>query len=81
MITLNIDNPELERLFYEDFDGNTENFVAFISENCHANNAEYNLDPAMIEAAYDEGDASGDSGLTHDEVFTRLRKKYDIDKI
>jgi len=81
VITLNIDNPELERIFYENCDGDTEKFVEFISESCHVNNVEYNLDPAMIEDAYDEGDASGDSGLTHDEVFEMLRKKYDIDKV
>ncbi len=78
MITLNIDNPELERVFYEDFDGDTEKFVEFISESCHVNNAEYNLDPAMIEAAYDEGEASGDSGYTLDEAFDMLKEKYDI---
>jgi len=81
MITLEIDNPELERVFYEEFNGDTQKFTDFISESFHVNNVVYNLDPAMIEDALDEAEASGDSGLTHDEVFDILRKKYDIDKI
>ncbi len=82
MITLKIDNPEMERMFHEDFNSDNDSFVEFLSINCYANNVEYaNLDTKTIEKLYDEGEASGDSGLTHEEVFERLRKKYDIDKI
>jgi hypothetical protein len=81
MITLTIDNPELERIFYEDFDGDNARFVEFLSQSCHANNVTYQLDNATIEAMIEEGEASGDSGLTHEEVFTYLREKYDIDQI
>ena len=78
MITLTINDLKLEQAYYENFGGDDAKFIEFLSANFHANNVEYNLDPAMIEEAYDEGDASGDSGLTHDEVFDKLKKKYDI---
>ena len=77
MITLTIDNPELERIFYEDFDGDNARFVEFLSQSCHANNVTYQLDNATIEAMIEEGEASGDSGLTHEEVWATLFKKYD----
>ena len=31
-----------------------------------------------VEASIDEAEASGCSGLTHDEVFDQLFKKYDL---
>ena len=63
MITITIDNPELEKVFHE-------------------NNLDYSRkfsveEIAYYEAAYDEGVASGDSGLTHEEVFEQLFQKYD----
>jgi hypothetical protein len=79
MITLHIDNPELERVYYEEFGGDEERFVAFISQSCSANNTHFAIDAATMERLYDEGEASGDSGLTHEEVFEQLRAKYAID--
>ena len=81
MITLTINNPEIEKVFYEDFNGDNDSFIEFISQNVIANNIEYELDAQTIEKLYDEGIASGDSGLSHDEIFQHLRDKYDIDKI
>ena len=83
MITITIDNPELEKVFHENFASNNDCFVNYISHNCHANNLAYSSkfsqeEIAYYEAAYDEGEVSGDSGLTHEEVFEALRKKYDI---
>ena len=77
MITLMIDNPVVEKAFYEDFHGDQDNFVEFISHNCSANNSDYDIDPAVLERLYDEGDASGDSGKTVEEVFGELLAKYD----
>ena len=77
MITLTIDNPIVEKAFYEDFDGDKDAFVEFISHNCSANNSNYEIDPAVLERLYDEGDASGDSGKTVEEVFEELLAKYD----
>jgi len=79
MITLTIDNPEIERVFYEDFNGDNDSFIEFISQNCYVNNPEYSkLDHQTLEKLYEEGIASGDSGMTHEEVFEYLRNKYDI---
>ena len=77
MITLTIDNPELERIFYEDFHGDNTSFVEFLSQSCQANNIFYQLDTQAIEAMIEEGEKSGDSGLTHEEVWDRLFTKYD----
>ncbi len=77
MITVTIDDPELERV-YRSFHGNDAKFSEYLSLTTSANNLGYGLDAATIEAAYDEAEAEGDSGMTHDEVFDMLRKKYDI---
>jgi len=78
MITLKIDNPEMERVFYEDFNGDNDSFVEFLSESCHVNNVEYvGLDAKIIERLYDEGEDSADSGLTHEELWEKLFNKYD----
>ena len=82
MITLTIDDPKLEQVYYGDFEGDDEKFIQYLSESCTpANNIEHEWDPELLERLYDEGEASGDSGLTHEELFELLRKKYDIDKI
>ena len=80
MITLTIDNPEMEKVFYEKFNGDNDSFVEYLSQSYYANNSDYNtIDIATLEKLYEEGTASGDSGLTHEEVFDMLFKKYDID--
>jgi hypothetical protein len=82
MITLTINDAKLEQVYYENFEGDDEKFIQYLSESCTpANNVEHKFDAKRMEKLYDEGEASGNSGLTHDEVFDRLRKKYDIDKV
>ncbi len=78
MITLTIDDAELERTYYENFGGDDAKFVEFLSASCHANNVEYDRDLSQYEALYDEAEAEGEATLTHEEVFSELRKKYDI---
>ena len=80
MITVNINDPELERV-YHGFNDNDEKFVEYLSLRASANNVEYGLDAQMIEAAYDEAEGDGSDDIDHEEVFERLRQKYDIDKI
>jgi len=77
MITVTINDPELERV-YHGFDDNDEKFVEYLSLRASANNLEYGLDASTIEAAYDEAEAEGDSGYTLDEAFDMLKEKYDI---
>ena len=78
MITLNIDNPKLEQVYYENFEGDDEKFIQYLSESCTpSNNVVPQWDAELIEKLYDEGEASGDSGLTHEEVWANLFAKYE----
>ena len=80
MITLTIDNPELERIFYEEFDGDNTRFVEFLSQSCHVNNIDY-IDNVKMEALIEEGESSGDSGYSVSEAFAMLRKEFDASYI
>jgi len=78
MITLTINNPKLEQVYYENFEGDDEKFIQYLSESCTpANNIEHEFDAELMEKLYDEGEASGDSGLTHEEVWENLFAKYE----
>ena len=77
MITVTIDNPELERV-YKGFNGDDAKFTEYLSLHTSANNLEYGLDPVIVEVAYDEAESKGDSGYTLDEAFDMLKEKYDI---
>ena len=78
MITLTINDPKLEQVYYENFEGDDEKFIQYLSESCTpANNIEHEWDPELLERLYDEGEASGDSGLTHEEVWANLFAKYE----
>jgi len=80
MITLNINDAKLEQVYYENFEGNDENFIQYLSQSCNpANNLEHEFDVELMEKLYDEGEASGDSGLTHEEVWENLFAKYEKD--
>ena len=78
MITLTIDDAELERTYYENFGGDDAKFVEFLSASCHSNNVEYDRNLSQYEALYDEAEESGDCGQTLEEVFDELRKKHAI---
>ena len=78
MITVTIDDPELEEMYHK-FNDNDAEFSKYLSLTASANNVGYGLDAKMIEEAYDE--AEGGEEMEHEEVFNYLRKKYDIDKV
>jgi len=80
MITVTIDDPELERVYHA-FGENDAEFSKFLSLTASANNVEYGLSAEIIEAAYDEADGNESEELEHDILFDRLRKKYDINKV
>ena len=80
MITVTIDDPELERVYHA-FNENDVEFSKFLALTTAANNVEYGLDAATVEAAYDEAEAEGDSGYTLDEAFDMLKEKYDIRQV
>ena len=76
MITVTINDPELERI-YHGFNDNDEKFVEYLSLRASANNMEYGLNAKMIEAAYDEADGDGSDDIEHEEVWAKLFAKYD----
>ena len=75
MITLKIDNPELEKMFHEDFNSDNDSFVKFLSINCYANNVEYD-NISKIKVELENKDCYEDSGYTFDEAINLLEKKY-----
>jgi len=83
MITITIDDPDLERIFYEEYNGDKEAFSAFITQSVVANNVDYHslggYTPNEIKQFLKEADESGESEMTHKEIFEELRKKYAID--
>ena len=86
MITITIDNPELEKIFHENFASNNDSFVDYISNNCHANNLAYSTkytqeESAYLQAALDECDESDEGDKTIEEVFSELLEKYDKNHI
>ena len=76
MITVTINDPELERI-YHSFNGNDEKFGEYLSFQTSANNLEYGLDAKMVEEAYDEADNNENNDLDHDEVWANLFAKYE----
>ena len=76
MITVTIDDPELERV-YKSFNGNDAKFSEYLSLITSANNLGYGLDAAAIETAYDEADHDISNDRDHEEVWAELFAKYD----
>ena len=76
MITITIDNPEMERVFYEDFNGDNNSFVEFLSHECCINNTQYNNEFSKIETILKDRECHEDSGYTFDEAVNVLEKKY-----
>jgi len=76
MITITIDDPELEKTYYENFEGNDTEFVKFLSATCHANNVDYDENLSSLTGEINSADNSGDSGYTLDEAFDMLRNKH-----
>ena len=76
MITVTINDPELERV-YHSFNDNDEKFAEYLSLSTSVNNFEYGLDAKKIEAAYDEADTNELDDTDHEEVWATLFAKYD----
>jgi hypothetical protein len=76
MITVTIDDPELERV-YHTFNGNDKEFTKYLTLTACANNVEYGVDAAMIEASYDEACSDESEEFDHEEVWATLFGKYE----
>ena len=76
MITLTIDDENLERAYHENFGDDESAFVKYLSAQCHVNNAEYDENLSYMQIEIESAEASCDSGYRLDEAFTMLRKKH-----
>ena len=79
MITLTIEDKKLESIFADEFHSNKESFFDFIKMSFDSfKNREIDEDLSYLEDEIQKGFDSGRSGKTHHEIFSELRKKYDI---
>ena len=76
MITITLDDPEVERIFYEEYNGNKEAFAAFITQNVVVNNVEYDQDLSYLEEELQSLEANEDCGMDIDEIWKELTNKY-----
>jgi len=79
MITLTIEDKNVENIFLNEFYSNKEKFFEFIKlsfEGIKTKNEAYDEDWSYLEDGFDEGVASGMCEQSHDEIFDELLKKY-----
>ncbi len=77
MITLTIEDKQIEHIFLDEFHSNKEKFFEFIKLSFEGfQNQNVGEDWFYLEADFDEGIASGMCEQSHDEIFDELLKKY-----
>lgn len=79
MITLTIEDKQIEHIFLDEFHSNKEKFFEFIKlsfDGMKTKNEAYDEDWSYLEDGFDEGIASGMCEQSHDEIFDELLKKY-----
>lgn len=79
MITLTIEDKQIEHIFIDEFHSNKEKFFEFIKlsfDSINTKNKTYDEDWSHLEADFDDGVASGMCEQSHDEIFDELLKKY-----
>lgn len=77
MITLTIEDKQIEHIFLDEFHSNKEKFFEFIKlsfDGFRSQSADE--DWSCFEADFDEGVASGMCEQSHDEIWEELFKKY-----
>lgn len=79
MITLTIEDKQIEHIFLDEFHSNKEKFFEFIKLSFDGfRNESVDEDLSYLEDEIQKGFDSGKSGKNHREVFKGLREKYDI---
>ena len=79
MITLTIEDKQIEHIFLDEFHSNKEKFFEFIKLSFDGfRNESVNEDLSYLEDEIQKGLDSGKSGKKHREVFSQLREKYGI---
>ncbi|MDD5373847.1 MAG: hypothetical protein PHO62_10540 [Sulfurimonas sp.] len=77
MITLTIEDKQIEHIFLDEFHSNKEKFFEFIKLSFDGfQNQSVDEDLSYLEDDFDEGIASGMCEQSHDEIFDELLKKY-----
>ena len=77
MITLTIEDKQIEHIFLDEFQSNKEKFFEFIKLSFEGfKNQSVDEDWSYLEDDFDEGVASGMCEQSHDEIFDELLKKY-----
>ncbi|MFA6196962.1 MAG: hypothetical protein WC656_10010 [Sulfurimonas sp.] len=79
MLTLTIEDKNVENIFLNEFHSNKEKFFEFIKlsfDSSKIKNETYDEDWSYLEDDFDEGIASGMCEQSHDEIFDELLKKY-----
>lgn len=79
MITLTIEDKQIEHIFLDEFHSNKEKFFEFIKlsfDGFRSQSADEDL--SYLEDEIQKGLDSGKSGKKHYEVFSQLREKYGI---
>lgn len=79
MITLTIEDKQIEHIFLDEFHSNKEKFFEFIKLSFDGfQNQSVDEDWSYLEEEIKKGLDSGKSGKKHREVFNQLREKYGI---
>jgi hypothetical protein len=79
MLTLIIEDKNVENIFLNEFHSNKEKFFEFIKLSFDGfRNESVNEDLSYLEDEIQKGFDSGKSGKKHHEVFRELREKYGI---
>lgn len=79
MLTLTIEDKNVENIFLNEFHSNKEKFFEFIKlsfEEIKTKKETCEDDWSYLEDGFDEGMASGMCEQSHDEIFDELLKKY-----
>ena len=76
MITITIDNEEIERIFHEEYNGDKEAFSAFITQSVIANNVDYEQDLSYLQEELKQPEANEVCGMDIEEIWEELTQKY-----
>ncbi|OHE10701.1 MAG: hypothetical protein A2513_09605 [Sulfurimonas sp. RIFOXYD12_FULL_33_39] len=79
MLTLNIDNKNVENIFLNEFHSNKDKFIEFIEEsfnNLKNQSTAIQNDLSHLESKVDDGLNSQICSQSHKEIFKELKSKY-----
>ena len=79
MLTLKIEDRELESIFVNQFHSDMKSFVAFIKQSfSKSESIKIEDNWSYLQPLIDEAEESGISDKTHEEIWSELFKKYNV---